>query len=92
MANLHLKKYEDMSSLQRVDFSVLQYADDFTRFIIIPCYTCGARLLEKLQLKILVWITDYFAGIGDGAKLILDSLSNQSSFKSISTHWHLVLF
>ena len=89
---VNLKKYEDMGNLQTVGFGVLQYADDFTRFIIILCYTCGARLLEKLQLKILLWITDYFAGIGDGAKLILDSRSNQSSFKSISTHWHLVLF
>ena len=89
---VNLKKCGDMGMLQTVDFSVLLYVDDFIIFIIIPCYTCGARVLEKLQLKILLWITDYFAGIGDGAKLILDSRFNQSSFKSLSTHWHLVLF
>ena len=65
--------------------SVTRYANNLTwrGFIIIPLYTCRARLLDKLQPKILVWITDYFTGIGDGAKLILLPFSNQSHVKSI---------
>ena len=65
--------------------SVTRYANDLTSrgFIIIPRYTCRARPLEKLQPKILVWITDYFTEIGDGAKLILLLFFNQSHAKSI---------